>query len=131
LKLTETIETQLLKTFSVELKIALFTADELRETVEKAPKNFGLEPEKFRYDVWFLLPTITADEIMANVRLREGVDYLWGGKNVVYSSRLICEAGKSHLSEISQKTFYKHTTIRNWNTTTKLLELANKCIFAH
>jgi uncharacterized protein (DUF1697 family) len=124
LKLTETIETQLLKTFSVEIKIALLTADELRETVEKAPGNFGSNPEKFRYDVWFLLPTITVDEILSNVRLRESVDFLWGGKQAMLSARLISEASKSYLLKINQTPMYKHITVRNWNTTTKLLKLA-------
>ena len=36
--------------------MVLLTADDLLETVENAPENFGTEPEKFRYDVWFLLP---------------------------------------------------------------------------
>ena len=122
LKLTETIENQLLKTFSVEIKTAIFTADELMEIVENAPKNFGSEPEKFRYDVWFLLPSITANEIVSNVRLREGVDFLQAGKNAIYTSRLTSEMGKSYFSKISQMPFYKNVTIRNWNTATKLLD---------
>ena len=126
LKLIEAIENQLLKTFSVEIKTAVFTADELAELVKNAPENFGSEPEKFRYDVWFLLPTITADEIMSNVRLREGVDFLKAGKNAVYSSRLISEAGKSYLLKINQTAMYKHITVRNWNTAMKLFELVSK-----
>ena len=124
LKLIQRIENQLLKTFSVEIKTAVFTDSEWKEIIQNAPQNFGLEPEKFRYDIWFLLPEITADEIASTIRLREGVDFLKAGKNAIYSSRLISEAGKSYLLKINQTPMYKHITVRNWNTTTKILELA-------
>ena len=124
LKLINIIENQLLKTFSVEIKTAILTANELSEAVKNAPGIFSSEPEKFRYDVWFFLPSATADEIMSNVRLRDGVDFLYAGKNVVYSARLTDELGKSYLSKINQMPFYKSITVRNWNTTTKLLEMA-------
>jgi len=119
--LIEIIENQLLKTFSVEIKTALFTANEWMEIIKNAPENFGTEPDKFRYDVWFLLPSITVDEIVPNVRLREGVDSLYAKGNALYTTRLTVEMNKSHLAKNIQMPFYKHVTIRNWNTTTKLL----------
>jgi len=119
--LIKVIENQLLKTFSVEIKTAPFTANEWIEIIENAPENFGSELEKFRYDVWFLLPSITIDEIVPNVRLREGVDSLYAIGNAIYTTRLTVEMGKSHLAKNIQMPFYKHVTIRNWNTTTKLL----------
>jgi len=124
-KVIETIETQLLKQFSVEIKTALFTEEELMKIIENAPENFGSEPDKFRYDVWFLLPSATVNEVVLNIRLREGVDFLQSGNNVIYTSRLISQLGKSYFSKIAQTTAYKHITVRNWNTTTKLLALAN------
>ena len=99
LKLTKTIEYQLLKTFSVEIRMVIFAANELIETIGNAPKGFESEPQKFRYDVWFLLPKITTGEFMSNVRLREGVDFLQVGKNVIYTARLTNEINKSYLQK--------------------------------
>ena len=126
LKITDRIENQLQKNFSAEIKTLLLTADDLTETVENAPENFGAEPEKFRYDVWFLLPPTMVNELVSNLRLREGVDFLQTGKNVIYTSRLTSQMGKSYFSKIVQTPVYQHLTIRNWNTATKLLELINK-----
>ena len=126
LKLAEIIENQLLKTFSSDIKTAIFTSEELKETVENAPEKFGSEPEKFRYDVWFLLHPITTNEIMSNVRLREGVDLLQSGKNEIYVSRLISEASRSYLTKVIQTPIYKNITIRNWNTTRKIFEMTKK-----
>jgi uncharacterized protein (DUF1697 family) len=128
LKLTDRIENQLQKTFSIEIKTLVLTADDLKETVENAPENFGIEPEKFRYDVWFLLPSTTVKDVVSNLRLREGVDFLQTGKNVIYTSRLTSQMGKSYFSKIMQTQVSKNFTIRNWNTTATLLELTNKTI---
>ena len=125
IELIKIIENQLLKNFSVEIKTAVLTINELLETVKNAPENFGSQPEEFRYDVWFLLPSTTADEIMSTTRLREDVDFLYAGKNAMYSARLTEKLGKSYLAKINQMPFYKSITVRNWNTATKLLEMAH------
>ena len=128
LKLTDRIEKQLQNNFSAEIKTLVLTADDLAEAVENAPENFGTDPERFRYDVWFILPPTTVNDIVSNLHLREGVDFLQAGKNVIYTSRLTSQMGKSYFSKIAQMQFYRNLTIRNWNTTTTLLELTNKII---
>jgi len=129
LKITDKIENQLQKTFSAEIKTLVLSADDLTETVKNAPENFGAEPEKFRYDVWFLLPPTTVNDVVSNIRTREGVDFLQTGKNVIYTSRLTNQMSKSYFSKIIKMQVFKNITIRNWNTTKTLLELTNKNIF--
>jgi uncharacterized protein (DUF1697 family) len=51
------------------------------------------------------------------------VDRIWAGSNVVYFSRLTSRATQSRLSRVVSLPIYKDMTIRNWNTTTKLVEL--------
>ena len=126
LALTRRIEEQLKKQFSADIKTLLLTVEDLVEVVENAPENFGAEPEKFRYDVWFLLPPTVLNDVVSNIRLREGVDFLQAGKNVIYTSRLTSQMGRSYFSKIIQTPVYKNITIRNWNTATKLLELTNE-----
>jgi uncharacterized protein (DUF1697 family) len=126
LTLIDKIENQLQQIFSAEIKTLVLTADDLTETVEIAPENFGMEPEKFRYDVWFLLPPTTVNDVVSNIRLREGIDFLHAGKNAVYTSRLTSQMSRSYFSKIMQTPVSKNFTIRNWNTTTKLWELINK-----
>jgi uncharacterized protein (DUF1697 family) len=45
---------------------------------------------------------------------------------VLYFSLLISKATQSHISRINTLPIYKQMTIRNWNTTTKLLALMEK-----
>ena len=63
---------------------------------------------------------------MKNVRIKEGVDTAYKGKYVLYFSRLDSKASQSYLTKIIKLPVYQNMTIRNWNTTTKLLALMEK-----
>jgi uncharacterized protein (DUF1697 family) len=45
------------------------------------------------------------------------------GRGVIYSQRLSAQRTRSRLNRIMGTDAYKSMTIRNWNTTTRLLEL--------
>jgi uncharacterized protein (DUF1697 family) len=124
--LTDTIEKTLSKKFSYASRVVVVSHTELKKIVASAPRGFGKDAAKFRYDVIFLKKPLTAPEAMKSVRVKEGVDQAYAGKGVLYFSRLIEKAGQSHLSRIITLPMYQHMTIRNWNTTTKLLTLMEK-----
>jgi uncharacterized protein (DUF1697 family) len=73
--------------------------------------------------VIFLKEPLTADEAMKSMTAKPGVDRVVAGDRVLYFSRLISKASQSHLSRVVGKPEYQSMTIRNWNTTSKLLEL--------
>ena len=60
---------------------------------------------------------------MKSVLTKQGVDQAHAGTGVLYFSRLISKASQSQLSRLVSLPIYKSMTIRNWNTTTKLLQL--------
>jgi uncharacterized protein (DUF1697 family) len=93
-----------------------------REVVARAPDGFGENPAAFRSNVVFLMG-FDVDEALGQITAREGVDEVWPGSGVLYFRNSIAEASKSHLSRIAQKPVYASLTIRNWNTTRKLLAL--------
>lgn len=122
-RLTSKIEKALATRFKYPARVVVVTHAELRETVRRAPRGFGSLSAKFRYDVIFLKRPFTAKEAMKHVSVRPGVDAAYPGKSALYFSRLIARAAQSRLSKIVQTPAYAHMTIRNWNTTTKLLAL--------
>jgi uncharacterized protein (DUF1697 family) len=67
-----------------------------------------------------------AAEAMAAFSPKEGVDTVWPGDGVIYSQRLSAKRTQSRLNRVMASPAYKSMTIRNWNTTTKLLELVEK-----
>lgn len=125
-KLTNAIEKELSKHFNYQSRVVIVSHDQLKETVKHAPKGFGTDAKKYRYDIIFLKKPLTAKEAIKQVKIREGVDEATVGKDVLYFSRLISKASQSYLSRIIQLPIYQNMTIRNWNTTTKLLTLTEQ-----
>lgn len=124
--LTEKIEKELSSKFNYKSKVVLVSHAKLKSVIDEAPKGFGNKPTLYRYDVIFLKVPLSSSEAMKSVSVKEGVDEAFEGKNVLYFSRLITQASQSHLSRIVSMPVYQNMTIRNWNTTTKLLTLMEK-----
>jgi len=121
--LTVQIESMLAAAFGYKAKVTLRSREQMQAVVERAPAGFGTRPDLHRYDVLFLMPPLTATAAMKHVLARPGVDEAWAGKGVLYFSRLIKKASRSHLSRLASMPVYQSMTIRNWNTTTRLLQL--------
>jgi uncharacterized protein (DUF1697 family) len=124
--LTKRIEAGLSKKFKYEARLVVISHKELKDIVQSAPHGFGRDPETYRYDVIFLKEPLTPKEAMKSVRTKEGVDNAHAGKQALYFSRLISKASSSYLTKIIGLPAYQNMTIRNWNTTTKLLALMEK-----
>ncbi len=121
--LTTRIEEMLASAFGYQARIALRSREQLEAVVAGAPAAFGSQPDRYRYDTLFLRPPLTASAVMEEVLVRPGVDEAWAGDGVLYFSRLISQASRSYLSRLVLMQVYQEMTIRNWNTTTRLLQL--------
>jgi uncharacterized protein (DUF1697 family) len=123
-RLAGALERVLSRTFSpYKARLVLCSHAKLEQIVRKAPKSFGTQPKKYRYEVIFLKEPITASEAMKSVPTKDGVDRVVGGPDVLYFSRLIAKAAQSRLTRIVTLPLYQSLTIRSWNTTIKLLAL--------
>jgi len=122
-KLAVAIESALAATFNYKASIVLRSQAEMRAIVAGAPAGFGTRPDKFRYDVIFLRAPLTAAAALEDMPMKPGVDQAHPGRGVLYFSRLIAKATASRLGKVVAMAMYKNMTIRNWNTTTKLLHM--------
>lgn len=121
----KTIEKKLKATFGYTGNILIHTAKEYITIIDSAPKNFGKQPESFRYDVLFLFPTLTASNALKEITCRENVDTAQKGHKALFFTRTKEHISKSYLSKVIQLPLYKEITIRNWNTSIKLKEKLN------
>ena len=126
IKLTKKIENKLSDSFNYKSKIVLVTYNQLETIIKNAPGTFGVKPDEFRYNILFLKYPLTSEEAIKSVKIKEGIDNAYSGKDVLYFSQLISKAGQSYLTKIISHPVYQNMTIRNWNTTTKLFGLMNK-----
>ncbi|MXY98740.1 MAG: DUF1697 domain-containing protein [Gemmatimonadetes bacterium] len=124
--LTKRIEEMLATAFDYEASVVMRARKQMRAVISEAPAGFGDRPETFRYDVIYLKAPLTASAAMEGVPTRPGVDEAWVGSGVLYFSRRIDQASRSYLSRLASMPVYQRVTVRNWNTTTRLLELMEK-----
>jgi uncharacterized protein (DUF1697 family) len=121
--LSRRIESMLAAAFDYLPTVVVRNRRQLRAIVERAPKGFGAQPAIYRYDVIFLKQPLTAKAALKHVPTNPVVDRAQAGTGVVYCSRLTAKATQSRLNKITGSPIYPSITIRNWNTTKKLLEL--------
>jgi uncharacterized protein (DUF1697 family) len=104
------------------VRVLVLTRNQLQAIIDNKPEGFGEQPEKYHSDAIFLMG-IDSASAMPLFNPREGVDRVWPGNGVIYSQRLSSQRTKSRLSKIMTTPAYKSMTVRNWSTTTRLLEI--------
>ena len=124
--LTAEIESMLRKGFPhYDASVVVRSLSQMRSVVQDAPRGFGEQPQRYRYEVLFLKAPLTPAVALRDVPVKEGVDAVAAGRGALYHSRLTSRATQSRLSRVVAMPMYRHMTIRNWNTTTKLADLAS------
>ena len=121
--LTDRIEGMLATSFDYVPTVVVRSKRQMEAIVDGAPRTFGSRPSEYRYDVIFLKEPLTARKAIAEVPTNPAVDTAHAGTGVLYFSRLTAKATASRLGKIVGAPIYPSVTIRNWNTTTKLLSL--------
>lgn len=125
------VEELLQSKFKLDSDVVMVVAIErsaFEKVVKQAPKEFGADDGSYRYYVLFL-KGMTSKQAMRDIEVRPDVDMAWPGPSVVYyrlPSLRSPNRSKSWLNRVIQKPVYRLITIRNWNTTTKILELLRK-----
>lgn len=121
--LVAAIEDMLAAAFDYRASVVLRSKRQMQGVVRGAPDGFGARPKAYRYDAIFLKEPLRAGAAVKDVPVNPGVDEVHAGRGVLYASRLIAKASRSRLSRLTSLPVYRSMTIRNWNTTTKLLAL--------
>lgn len=122
----DAVERVLGQEFSVATVVVAVSAATLRLAVSDAPPGFGSEPDTYHYDVAFLHPKTSTAVAFAAFGIRDGVDTAWEGNNAVYFRRLSSERTRSKMSSVIGTEPYRHMTIRNWRTTTRLVAMLDE-----
>ena len=117
------IEAMLQRRLGLDVPVVVRSGIQMRNIVEGSPIGFGEEPDSYHSDVIFLKHPLTPERVLRVVELREGVDRVWPGTGVLYFSRLSERRSQSRLSKLTGKPEYGMMTIRNWKTTTRIVDL--------
>ena len=119
------LEPSLLKNSNFDSGIVVITYPQLEEILAEVPADWT-QTTDLRCYIAFVRETVTVQDVISAVKLKEGVDFVKAGKGVVYMTTLLSGITKSGFTRLVGTRIYKDITIRNYNTARKLLELMNK-----
>jgi uncharacterized protein (DUF1697 family) len=120
--ITDRLEDTLLKTFQINSQVILRSHAQLKKVVAEVPSDWGKRNDLRRYIAFIREPT-TARDVMGEVELKEGVDFVKPGEGVIYLSTLLSGLTRSRFTKLISKKVYRDITIRNYTTVQKLLAL--------
>ncbi len=123
-ELEEKIESILSKAFDYKSTVLVRSQEEIKKVLSEVPKEWK-KSKDLRCYITFI-KEISAKETAKEVELQEGVDFVKVGEGVLYLSTTLDGLRKSKISKLITKKIYRYMTMRNYNTTQKILELMEK-----
>lgn len=116
------IEEYLLKTFKINSQTIVITYDQIKKVVLEVPSDWN-QRKDLRCYIAFIREPVKPQEVLKQIRLKEGVDFAKAGEGVVYLTTLLSGLTKSGFAKLVSTKVYKDITIRNYSTVQKLLTL--------
>lgn len=112
------------KQFGFPIDLALIDVHTLKEALEHAPAWWGDDPNS-KHNAIFVIQPATAEEIIADAgKIKPEYEQLYAYKDIIFWSAPLRTFSRARWSKIVGTKAYQSITIRNANTTKKLLELA-------
>ncbi|HEV2412762.1 MAG TPA: DUF1697 domain-containing protein [Candidatus Saccharimonadales bacterium] len=122
--LTKSVASVIEKTFSLNVSVAIFRADDWKQVIKAAPPWWGKD-KTWRHNIFILIEPYEIAKLVTTIgTLRTGMEKLKVGDGVLYQSIAIEAIGKGVTgSKLIANSAYKQISIRNYNTARKLAEL--------
>lgn len=115
------IEKMLSAKFRYDAKALVRSKKEMENTIKHFPKIF--ENAEWKHNVIFLSSAIDSKGVLKKFEIRKGVDKVSYYKGALFWSAKLDQITKSNMLKLSAREEYKEMTVRNINTTKKVLEL--------
>jgi uncharacterized protein (DUF1697 family) len=121
-KIATVLEAALKKRFNLESRVILRTYEQFKQILSEVPADWKKQKD-IRCYIAFIREPLTAQDVIKQIQLKEGVDFVQAGKGVVYMTTLMSGLTKSGFTRLIAKPVYKGITMRNYTTAKKLLTL--------
>ncbi|KKR31504.1 MAG: hypothetical protein UT63_C0068G0014 [Candidatus Gottesmanbacteria bacterium GW2011_GWC2_39_8] len=121
IKIREELEKSLSDTFAMDLRIVVRTYEELKKVLKDAPIEWK-RANDLRCYIAFVKEPVTPKDVLKEIHLKEGVDFVKKGEYVVYMSTKLEGLTHSGFTELVGTSVYKDITIRSFNAIRKLLK---------
>ena len=121
--LVEKCEAAIEEQFGFPVRLAVITANELRDSMNHAPKWWAGSSDE-RHNALFVIAPMTAEEVVASVGdIKQEYEKVAYHGRIIFWTASIKTISRTRWSKIVGTHPYRYVTIRNANTARKLVEL--------
>lgn len=122
-KLAAAVSKHIKTHFDMDVEVAVFTKSEWQKIIDRAPKWWGVD-KTWKHNLLVLLKPYDMSEVIKDVgELKPDIEAMEPGEGVLYQSMSFKLFGRTTTGKLASKPVYKRMTIRNYNTSNKLLAL--------
>lgn len=124
-KLAEKISLSIAKHFKAQIGVAVFSKQEWQTILKHAPESWGKDKAR-KHNLLVMLKPCDTKQVTTDIgKLEPDIETLVPGEGVLYQSLSLKLFGRTTSGKLAGKQIYKQMTIRNYNTSLKLLSLFN------
>lgn len=123
-KIEQIIEKKLSTTFSYNARVIVYSKEEMNTILKSFPKIFS--DDTWKHNVMFLTHIIDKKEIASAFQIKKDIEQITYAKGVLFWSVKMSDLTRSTLMRLPTKKEYKEMSVRNINTTRKIVELMSE-----
>lgn len=121
------IEAAIAQNFGIRIAVTVLSATELSDALHHAPAWWNTDDKQLYHNAIFVISPTRAEEVFAEMGApRQEYEQVAGYQTIIFWSASLKNFNKARWSKIAASAVNNQVTIRNANTTRKLLELAEK-----
>ncbi len=121
-RIVEKLHSSFLKSFNYNSLIIVKSLEQLKRIAAEIPSDWEKNDSLRRY-LAFVADYIPVEEVIRQLELKEGIDFVEPGAGVLYMSTLLSGITRSKLTRLITKKVYQDITIRNYDTVRKILAI--------
>jgi len=125
-KIEKEIETALSIKFNYNAKVLIRSKKEMENTIAHFPPIFS--DADWKHNVIFLSSIIDSKKILNQFDIKKEIEQISYYKGVLFWSANLAAITRSTMLKLSTRKEYKEMTVRNVNTTNKILALLNEVV---
>lgn len=112
------------KEFGFPISLALIDVNALKDALEHVPEWWGDDPDS-KHNAIFVIHPATAKEVISDVgKIKQEYEQFYAYNEIIFWSAPLKTFSHTRWSKVVGTKAYQNITIRNANTTKRLLELA-------
>ncbi|RYF29079.1 MAG: DUF1697 domain-containing protein [Chloroflexi bacterium] len=121
--LASAIESLLLDDFTLNAKVVVLNKSDIDQLQASIPRDWGAKPD-WKYNTLFMLRPGMESHVLQQVgELQSDIEILIAAKGVVFQAIEFAQFSKARSGKLASLPIYRDMTVRNFNTTKKIIEL--------